>query len=416
LLPEHDRVLVLLAVLACAAYPSFATGAPVADDVAVGTAAGPPTRSVGDTSSNTATVTVTVSAPEPTMPADETVGVGETYIATVSEVVTGASADWGDGTPAEVLTVSADRTATLAHVFQHEGSFTLTVTNAPGVAGTSFVHVLVAGSSATASEAVEPGETGTLTLPGLTATLERPAGDGGGATMVGALYPPTVSGFFVGGAFGDPVAAFDVRVLAAGDADVLTVTFGYPEPAPRARPVLTYFSPQTNTFEPVAGSKAISPSLTIDPAAHLITVVFDNSSTPRLTALTGTRLVVSDRSVPRVIEVAAPSTTRAGAKVRVLTGLAAYCPADGPPCTVATRAHASFTPAVAPLRMPGLVIGKRRMRCRPGKRADLTLVLGPKSRRVLQQLGELPLTVEIRARVAGHPPATVMRTLTISAP
>ncbi|HEY3189340.1 MAG TPA: hypothetical protein VGJ70_17775, partial [Solirubrobacteraceae bacterium] len=209
---------------------------------------------------------------------------------------------------------------------------------------------------------------------------------------------------------------FDVRVVASADPDVMTVTFGYPETGLRTRPILTYFSAQTNAFEPVAGSRLVSPSLTIDTAGRLITVVFDRTSTPPLQGLSGTRLVVSDRTVPRVIDVAAPSARVAGTRVQVYTGLAAFCPSHGPPCSITVRARAAFTPTVGALGSPGIVIGKRRMRCAPGKSIDLTFALAAKSRLALQRLGQLPVTVAIRARVGGHRPTVVMRTFMIDAP
>jgi len=370
----------------------------------------------GNADSNVATVTVTIAAPEPIMPPAVTLAMGDVLLATASKVVTGATVDWGDGTPAEGLTVNPDRSAALAHRYALEGSFTLTVTNAPGIIGTSLVHVFIPGAGPTATDTVAPGEEGTVSLPGLTATLHRSPAGSDPATILAALYSPTLEGFFVGGAFGEPVAAFDVRVVSAADDDVATVAFSYRELPERSQPVLTYLAPETHTFEPVAGSALVSPSLTIDSAARIITVVLDRTSSPSVTRLTGTRLVVPDPFVPRVVDIGPPMTSRAGLGVRVHTGQATLCPAHGRPCAVAVRARVALGGTASTLLAPRFVIGKNRLRCGPGKRADVVFPLAARSRRVLERLGQLPVMVAIRARVVGHPSTMVTRTFTVEAP
>jgi len=356
----------------------------------------------GSLTSNVATVTVTVTG-TPLMPPPAIVPLGDTYAATVSGVVAGATVDYGDDREGRPLTVDVNGAAALEHVYVDEGSYTITVTNPSGAAATTFAHVLLAGLGDSSNESVPPGSSGTLELPDLTATLTRTPGASDDAIMVGAVYPATLPGFFIGGLFGHPLAAFDLRVIAPGDGDSATVAFGYADPGAPAVPTLTFLDPETQAFAPVAGSTLVAPSLSIDVVARRITVVFDQTSRPTLQSLRLTRLVVSDLAFPRVTQAAGPSTTRRGSAVLIRSGQTVSCPADGPGCSASIRARVQQRSA-----------GRARFRLAAGRTREIAFVLSKKAARLLRRRPPLDVTVAIRVAIAKRPPRTVTGTFTLA--
>lgn len=361
----------------------------------------------GVSPSNVATASVTVTG-APVMPPAVMLAVDDPYVALVSSVLPGATVNYGDDSGDRLLETSPDGSASLSHLYAREGSFTVTVVNPPGDAATSLVHVMLSGLSAFSSEAVSPDASGTIELPDLTATLTASRDRTSGVTFLGAVYPPALRGFFLGGLFGEALAAFDVRVVGGLDGDSVTVAFGYPDGGLPTLPILTFMNPVTNEYEPVVGSVLVSPSLSIDPVARLITVVLDHTSRPLLARLTGTRLVVSDLEFPRVTEVREASTTKRGSRVIVHMGQTASCPVDGPSCAISLRIRAQLP---APK-----VIARRRLRLPAGETRDIDCTLSRTGARLVRRLERVPVTLAVRVAVGRARPRTVLRTAAIEPP
>jgi hypothetical protein len=150
--------------------------------------------------------------------------------------------------------------------------FTYGVSDSDGTAvataSIAVVPVPPPGYTDSAFTTADPGVTATLGLPGINAALTNP----GPATalVVLATYPPNGAN-----------AVYDVRTVSPTDSAQLKVTFSYSGDAP---PVLLYQDRLTGQLRPVQSSTYV-----VDPIAHTITVVFDQSSTPTLRGLNGTR-------------------------------------------------------------------------------------------------------------------------------
>lgn len=245
------------------------------------------------------TATISVSSLVPQIPAPQFVSMGAAFEGMASSVTEGASVDYGDATGNHVLLVGQDGKATLSHVYSNEGSYPVTVRNPNGCEAQTFAHVLIPGATESSLLSVAPGETGTLDLGSLTATLTTSSLDPSDVTLMAALYPPGTPGF-------DPralttLAAFDLRAIAATQNDVLVAKFRYPaDTPPGGRPTLLFVNPATGEFEPVRGSTKVPDSLLFDPGNREITVVFDETSFPRLQDLTGTQFVVAHDRRPHV--------------------------------------------------------------------------------------------------------------------
>jgi Bacterial Ig domain len=166
-------------------------------------------------------------------------------------------------------------------------AFTYRVGDADGTAdataGITVVPPPPPGYNATAFGAVDPGATATLALPGLTATLANPGFSSGTAFFAIATYPQ--SGLD---------ASYDIRAISVGADATLKVTLAY---VGNGTPTLLYFDRLTGALVPVRSS-----SYLIDPVAHTITLVFDGTSTPTITGLTGTRFVATGRQEPPQIQ------------------------------------------------------------------------------------------------------------------
>ena len=248
--------------------------------------------------STSATVTVTVAAPPAPaqaasiVPGSALVEVGSPYTATATGLVAGATVSYGDGAAAP-LVVNADGTAAISHVYASEGSYVVTVANpSSSQPATALVQVLVPGPSNVASGAIGPGATGTVGLPGVTATLTTSPADAGPASLLTATYPPSNPAFAGAAPQGLVLGAFDVRAIGIGAADRLVVRFSYRAPAGSPAPSLEFFDPRRGAYVPVRGSTRVPNSLVVDTAAQTITVIVDDTSTPSLASLTLTRFAV----------------------------------------------------------------------------------------------------------------------------
>jgi hypothetical protein len=251
-----------------------------------------------------AAVTLTPGPPPAAPPAKPSLaptavaGAGATFAATANGVVSGATADYGDGSGAQPLSVDSSGNAALTHTYTSEATYTLTVTN-PGACGTSAaaserVDVLAPGALDLTSALVPPGVTTSITLPGvsgLTATLAV-ASAGPSAEILGATYPPTSPLFALAGAFGQVVATYDFRAINAASGDVAVVSFGYPDGGVPAAASLVYFDPAAKRFVPVRPSTLVPSPLIVDLVHRRVTIVFDRSSRPSIIELGGTRFAL----------------------------------------------------------------------------------------------------------------------------
>jgi hypothetical protein len=195
-----------------------------------------------------------------------------------------ASINWGDSTTTSG-TIAADGTITGTHTYAQEGDFAIVITQGvttgnstaivlsasqgSAVVGTN-VTTVAAGSSGTAS-VLPPGGAG------VTATLQQPNAS---ATLFVAVYAnnpqpvPLAVGSF-----------YDVRVVGGAGA-TLQVVFHYTGVAGPAQ--LLFFDAETGRYEPVQSS-----SISIDPVAHTVTVVFNSGTVPSVTQLTMTVFAIS---------------------------------------------------------------------------------------------------------------------------
>jgi Bacterial Ig domain len=252
----------------------------------------------GTLSSPAATVTVNVTAVDPTLPAAAVAAVGAPFTLSASGVASGARVDFGDATPLEDVASQGDGTATVAHTFGREGTFAVRLTNPSGAEATTTVAVLLPGPSATDDALVAPGSVGSVSADGLSATLALPAGGSAPAFLFAAAYQRADADFQV--AQTTTIGAYDLRVVGAGAGATAVVRFRV-APGPNGEtPVLVFFDPRTNRFEPVSGSATVPDSLTYDPALGTLTLVFDATSRPSVTGLTGTRFAALADPKPRV--------------------------------------------------------------------------------------------------------------------
>jgi len=247
------------------------------------------------------------------MPPDQLVPLGALYQATVSGVASGDTMDYGDGSESQPLDVSAG-SAPLNHLYTSEGSFLITVTKAGSESASTYAHVFLPGALSQGSAFVGPGATGTVGIPGVTATLTAPASNPDGSTVVVATYAPSNPSFVAAGPTGSVLAGFDLRAVNAGGGRLVAV-FSYPDPGDGSVPSLRFFNPATGTFVPVTGSAAVPDSLVVDPVNHTITIVLDGTSFPSLTALRGTRFAVLGS--PRINGLKARRCVGVGAKARL---------------------------------------------------------------------------------------------------
>ena len=110
-----------------------------------------------------------------------------------------------------------------------------------------------------------PGQSVTVSAPGITATLFRSAQDTGlGGLLVVPVPVPVARA--LSAASSTVSAAYDVRGINVTDADTAVVTFAYPGGGV-GLPVLRYFDPVRDTFLPVHGSilAAATPRLGREP-------------------------------------------------------------------------------------------------------------------------------------------------------
>jgi hypothetical protein len=144
------------------------------------------------------------------------------------------------------------------------------VADATAVSGTTSVQVTTPGSDPQAVSAV-------LNVGGASHTVSVTVANY--ASVPVANFPQSLLNSGSGDGF------FDVQVIGAGVSDSLTVTFTYPSSVTVA-PTLQYYDTTAGAWLTVSSSGGGTP--TWNPGFQTITVTFDNTSTPKITGLTGT--------------------------------------------------------------------------------------------------------------------------------
>ncbi|HTU23523.1 MAG TPA: Ig-like domain-containing protein [Gemmataceae bacterium] len=261
------------------------------------------TNSDGATSSTSFTFTVTHAAPSITFVGNSglvEVSAGQPMSLTGSftipdgDQVTG-TVNYGDGSGVQPLLLAPNHTFTLNHIYQQEGSYLLTVeiTDDGGVSGFASIPIEVYNAGVDLTQIKQAtADSPTISEPGITATLFT-------ASATGSLLLAPVTQNEVeqlgGGAFqaefGAFVSAFDFRSVNLTAQDKLIATFQLSRG--EGTPALEYFDTASQSFKPVLGSTLLPNSLVIDSVDGTITLILDESSTPRLTDLSGTVFVVS---------------------------------------------------------------------------------------------------------------------------
>jgi parallel beta-helix repeat protein len=212
-----------------------------------------------------------------------------------------AVVDYGDGSGPMPLALAANGSFTLAHHYAREGNFPVSVrvTDSEGLVGSAsflvaaYISGIKLGQVGVGTAA--PGHSVTVSAPGITAILFRSAQDADPGGLLVVPVPVSVArGLSATSPAGRPTvsAAYDVRGINLTAADTAVVTFAYPGGGV-GLPVLRYFDPARGTFLPVHGSSLAPATPRIDTRDRLITVVFDRTSRPALTSLTGTVFTVS---------------------------------------------------------------------------------------------------------------------------
>jgi parallel beta-helix repeat protein len=237
-----------------------------------------------------------------------------------------AVVDYGDGSGPVPLALAANHSFTLAHLYAQEGNFQVSVrvADSEGLEGSaSFLvatYVVGINLGQVGVGLAAPGQSVTVSAQGITAILFRSERDTGPGGLLVVPVPVTVARGLSAtspGGRSTVSAAYDVRGINLTDADTAVVVFAYPGGGV-GLPVLRYFDPARDAFLPVQGSTRAPATPSIDQANRLISVVFDSTSRPALTSLTGTVFTVS---VALPVEVASLATPPASSAVQSATGL-----------------------------------------------------------------------------------------------
>jgi hypothetical protein len=259
----------------------------------------------GTSYSAPAAVNLTVSdnpprAPVPAMPLTAAATAGTPLQLTITNVGPGSTVNWGDSVAGEAVAVTGS-TGVISHTYAASGDYPITVTNRlatglPSVASaTTTAVVWDIGALGTGAVTVAPGMTGSLTIPGLVASLSAAVGDSPPPALFAASFPTTDPHYAAAAPAGQLLGAYDLRVVNAGGHDTLRGVFNYGTSRPA---MLEYVDPVTNRWRLVKGSLRTSGSLVDNQAAHTISVVLDDSSKPATTDLLVTRFAAADISRP----------------------------------------------------------------------------------------------------------------------
>ncbi len=229
---------------------------------------------------------------------------------------------YGDGTAVQSLTINQDGTFTLVHNYAKEGSYEVTVSVADGHGGIGLTSVLanvvLVGIGVPGVSVAGTNGTGTAMAQtnGISATLHTSLGKQSFILVsevptdvsTGLLSPSTKAS--------NPTISFsyDVRAIGVDDSDYVTVTFSFSG----TNPVLKFVD-ANGQLETIRASRDPSKGVTfsIDTANHTVTVVFDNTSTPEITELTGTVFTISVDSQPQQLALFQPTENTALAQANI---------------------------------------------------------------------------------------------------
>ncbi len=211
---------------------------------------------------------------------------------------------YGDGTAVQSLTINPDGTFTLEHNYTQEGSYDVTVSFADGHGGIGVTSVLanvvLVGIGVPGVSVAGTDGTGTAMAQtnGISAILHKTLGKQ--AFILITEVPTTVSTGLLSPSAraNNPTisVSYDVRAIGVDDSDYVTVTFSFSGTNPELK-----FVNADGQLETIKGSSDPSKGVTysVNTANHTITVVFDNTSTPKITELQGTVFTISVEGQPQ---------------------------------------------------------------------------------------------------------------------
>jgi hypothetical protein len=264
------------------------------------------------------------------LPGPATTQVGAPYTATGSfsdPAIDAYSADvnYGDGSGPIPLTLAADHTFVLNHVYAKEGSYTVTVTvagtNGPDGQAAQLVNVFAASFVNPSVAIVLPGQTGTATtsiqtpsgVVQVTATLNRAPSDVGPGVILVAIYPV------------DPVpdatlpltivvASFEVRGFNLTPDDTIFLTFvapGFGRDSDSSQ--LLFFNTATGKLQPVIGVDPMTgkpgaiAGVTSSAGQLILSTILNGFTVPPVTGLSGTVFTVAvSTTLPAALQVNSP--------------------------------------------------------------------------------------------------------------
>jgi hypothetical protein len=216
-----------------------------------------------------------------------------------------ATVDYGDGSGPQPVTVNG-RSITLGHVYTTEGTFKITLTLQDGFGGTDTLTeqaaVLLPGTSGVKAVVVPAGQSVTVTVAGAIVTLSNLGGTTPAIIVLGDIDPASLKGI-PGSPANDAtqlMAAYEIRVLAAGPDSVLTATLTFPNGAAGATPNLLFFDKASGAFLPVRPGSASANLL-----GHFETFTLGSGTGPTVAGLSGTVFTLS-------VPVSQPTTTFTG--------------------------------------------------------------------------------------------------------
>jgi hypothetical protein len=139
---------------------------------------------------------------------------------------------------------------------------------------------------------VPAGQTATITIGGATVTLSNLGGTTPAIVVVGKIDPAALKGLRNSPA-NDPtqlVAAFELRVIAAGPDSVLTATLSFPNGAAGVNPTLLFLDKAAGAFVPVVPLFA---SASANLVGHTATFSLGRGTGPTVAGLIGTVFTLS---------------------------------------------------------------------------------------------------------------------------